>query len=119
MFVGLHANLRLDVCCGDYILHLGKHEVYTFAEICIFSFKATPFTSKIQIYYSVVYSIIFMGVALHIITCPAPFAQGSLWVSANIAFKIKTKIHVQSVDLFLFTENHAMVAGLYRGFADK
>ena len=23
-------------CCGDYILHLGRHEVYTFARICIF-----------------------------------------------------------------------------------
>ena len=48
-------------------------------EFVFFSFKATPFTSKIQIYYSVVYSIIFIGVALHIITCPAPFTQGSLW----------------------------------------
>ena len=49
-----------------------------------FSFKATPFTSKIQIYYSVVYSIIFMGVALHIITCPPPFTQGRLKDSCHI-----------------------------------
>ena len=63
-----------------------------------FSFKATPFTSKIQIYYSVVYSIIFMGVALHIITCPPPsrgrlglhFAQNLYYAIGVCGLKFNT-----------------------------
>lgn len=65
MFVGLHADLRIDVCCGDYILHLGWHEVYTFARICIFSFKAMPFSQKYK-FFSLLFYLYFTRV-LHFV----------------------------------------------------
>ena len=60
MLIWLHANLRSKCLCGNYILHLGKHEVSIFGENLYFSFKAAPFSSKYKFYY-IILSLYFYG----------------------------------------------------------
>ena len=84
MFVGLHANLRSKCLCGNYILHLGKHEVYPFAQICIFSFKATPFSQKYKFIILLVY-LFFMGCCTSYYNIPTSLPEGGL-VLAHLRF---------------------------------
>ena len=39
MCVGQYSYLRVVVCCGDYILHLGENIVYTFFGCCTYYYN--------------------------------------------------------------------------------
>ena len=42
MCVGQYSYLRVVVCCGDYILHLGEDIVYTFLGCCTYYYNLPP-----------------------------------------------------------------------------
>ena len=63
-------------CCGDYILHLGRHEVYTFAQICIFSFKATPFSQKYK-FIILLFHLLFAGCCTSYYNIPSSLPEGA------------------------------------------
>ena len=72
MFVGLHADLRIEMFVVVTTFYtLDGMKSILLPKICIFSFKATPFSQKYK-FIILLFYLLFTGVALRIITYPAP-----------------------------------------------
>ncbi len=56
MCVGQYSYLRVVVCCGDYILHLGENIVYTFFECCTCYYNLPTLWSEKGLSFKAVYA---------------------------------------------------------------
>ena len=90
-------------CCGDYILHLGRHEVYTFAQICIFSFKATPFSQKYK-FIILLFYLNFYGCCTSYYNIPSSLPDGA-WMRNEERSAWKNEIRGKSVGAGAFDDS--------------
>ena len=86
MCVGQYSYLRVVVCCGDYILHLGENIVYTFFGCCTYYYNLPRWIAK-QDGGIVKDEFPYETIPQSAKWLTAPFTQGSLFCRYSLHFK--------------------------------